>query len=191
MKILFKKHWPLLGLGALLLLVAFYLAKSAKDIVKTTAFLKDVVSGEGLKLKDIHYRQDDPDEKVKWFLDAEEVQFSEDRKIIRFYNFKLKVEPEGKDKFKLNGKRGNYFKDSGKIELWGNLKGFYGSDYKIFTEHMLVTEKSGLLHTEKPVKIFGPFFNVKGRGLFADLKNGKIKILSNVTTIINEETETR
>ena len=191
MKILFKKHWPLLGLGALLLLVAFYFARSAKDLIKTTAIIKDVVSVEGLKLKDIHYRQDDPDEKVKWLLDAEEVQFSEDRKIIRFYNFKLKVEPEGKERFRLNGKRGNYYKDAGKIELWGNLTGYYGTDYKIFTEYMLVTEKLGLLHTEKPVKIFGPFFNVKGKGLFADLKNEKVKILSNVTTIINEETEAR
>lgn len=191
MKILFKKHWPLLGLGVLLLVVAFYIAKSAKDLVKTTAFLKDVVSGEGLKLKDIHYRQDDPDEKVKWVLDAEEVQFSEDRKIIRFYDFRLKVEPEGKAAFRLSGKRGNYFRDSGKIELWGNLKGFYGSDYKIFTEYMLVKEKLGLLRTEKPVMILGPFFNVKGRGLFADLTNETIQILSNVTTIIHEEPETR
>ncbi|MBW1784031.1 MAG: LPS export ABC transporter periplasmic protein LptC [Deltaproteobacteria bacterium] len=190
MKILLKKHWPLFGLGVLLLLVGFYIAKSAKDLVKTTALLKDAASGQGLKLKDIHYRQDDPDEKMKWVLDAEEVQFSEDRKIIRFYDFKLKVEPEGKATFRLSGKRGNYFKDSGNIELWGDLKGFYGSEYKIFTEYMLVEEKLGFLRTEKPVKIWGPFFNVKGRGLFADLTNEKIKILSTVTTIIHEEAGT-
>ena len=174
----------------MLVVVAFYLAKSGKDLVKTTAFLKNIVSGEGLELKDVHYRQDDPDEKVKWVLDAEEVRFSEDMKTIRFYNFKFRNEPEGKPWFKLTGKRGNYFKDSGKIELWGNLEGFYGNKYKIFTDYVLINEKLGHLSTEKPVKIVGPFFDVKGKGLFADMTEEKIKILSDVTTIINKEPET-
>jgi LPS export ABC transporter protein LptC len=190
MKILLKRHWPLLGLGALLLIVAFYLAKSGKELVKTTALLKDMVSGEGLKLKDIHYRQDDPEDKLKWVLDAEEVQLSEDKKIVRFYDFDLKVEPEGRPGFKLSGKRGNYFKDSNKIELWGELKGFYGNNYEIFTEYLLVSDNLGRLSTEKPVKISGPFFTVKGRGLFVDLANETIKILSDVTTTLKEEPET-
>ena len=187
MKILFKRHWPLLGLGALLILVGFYLAKSGKELLKTTALLKNIVSGEGLELKDVHYRQDDPDEKVQWVLDAKEVQFSKDMKTIRFYEFKLKVEPEGKPWFKLSGKRGNYFKDSGKIELWGDLAGFYGDKYEIFTDYVLINEKIGTLKTEKPVKIIGPFFDVKGKGLFADMTEEKVKILSDVTTIIDEE----
>jgi len=187
MKILLKRHWPLLGLGALLVLVGFYLAKSGKELLKTTALLKNIVSGEGLELKDVHYRQDDPDEKVQWVLDAEEIQFSKDMKTIRFYDFKLKIEPEGETWFKLSGKRGNYFKDSGKIELWGNLEGLYGDKYKIFTDYALIEEKLGHLRTEKPVKIVGPFFNVKGKGLFADKTKETIKIFSDVTTIINEE----
>lgn len=187
MRALFKRHWPLLGLGALLLLVAFYLAKSGKELAKTTALLKGVVSGEGLALKDIHYRHDDPDEKIKWILDAEEVRFSEDKKTIRFYDFNLKVESEGRPRIKVSGKRGNYFQDSGRIELWGNLEGLYGKQYKILTDYMLVSEKLGLLSTEKPVEIFGPFFIVKGTGLFADLEKEQFKILSNVTTTINKD----
>ena len=191
MKILFKRHWPLLGLGALLILVGFYLAKSGKELLKTTALLKNIVSGEGLELKDVHYSQDDPDEKIQWVLDAQEVRFSKDMKTIRFFDFKLRIEPEGEPWFKLSGKRGNYFKYSGKIELWGNLEGFYGDKYKIFTDYVLINEKIGTLTTKKPVKIVGPFFNVKGKGLFADMAKKKIKILSDVTTIINEESVTR
>jgi LPS export ABC transporter protein LptC len=186
MKILLKRHWPLLGLGALLLIVGFYLAKSGKELFKTTALLKDMVSGEGLKLKDIHYRQDDPEDKVKWVLDAQEVQLSEDKKIVRFYDFDLKVEAEGRPALKVSGKRGDFYKDSNKIELWGDLKGFYGNDYGIFTEYLLVSNNLERLSTDKPVRILGPFFTVEGRGLFADLANDTIKILSDVTTTLKE-----
>jgi len=190
MKFLLKRHWPLLGLGALLLIVAFYLAKSGKELVKTTALLKDMVSGEGLKLEDIHYRQNDPEDKIKWVLDAEEVRLSEDKKVVRFYGFDLMVEPEARPGFKLSGERGNYFKDSNQIELWGELKGLYGNDYQIFTEYLLVSDNFGRLSTDRPVRISGPFFTVKGQGLVADLPNETIRILSDVTTTLKGNPET-
>lgn len=179
-----KRHWPLLALGTLILVVAFYLARSGKELVRTKALLKNMVSGEGLNLKDIHYRQDDPEDKVKWMLDAEEVQFSEDKKTIKFQNFELKVEPEGRPGLKLSGKRGNYSKDTDSIELWGDLRGFYGDNYQIFTEYLLVTDNLGKVSTQKPVEIIGPFFTVNGRGLFADLTDQRMKILSDVTTTL-------
>lgn len=184
MKILLRKHWPLLGLGALVLVVAFYLARSGKELIKTTAILKNMVSDEGLKLEDIHYRQDDPEDKVKWVLDAEEVQFSEDKNTVKFHHFNLKVDPEGRPGFRLSGKEGNYSKESGSIELWGDLKGFYGEDYEIVTDHLLLSDNLGRLSTERPVEIIGPFFTVKGRGLYADLTQQTMKILSDVTTTL-------
>ncbi len=190
MKIALKRHWPLLGVGALLLVVAFYFAKSGKELLKTTALLKDIVSGEGLQLKDIHYRQDDPEEKVKWVLDAEEVQFSEDKKIIRFFGFSLKVEPEGKPGFELSGRQGTFFKDTGKIDLEGDLKGAYGDKYRFFTEHLVVSHNLERLQTEERVKVTGPFFIVEGRGLTADLKDEAIRILSEVTTTLKEKPAT-
>jgi len=171
----------------LLILVAVFLARSGKDIVKTTALIKNIVSGEGLELKDVQYRQEDPDDKVKWVLDAREVRFSEDMKTIRFFDFKLKVEPEGKPAFELTGKRGTYFKDSGKIEIWGDLEGLYSNKYRVFTDYALIDEKAGYVRTEKPVRVTGPFFSVKGKGLFADMTREKIRILSEVTTRIDSE----
>ncbi len=189
MKNFVKRHWPLVGVGVLLLVVAFYFARAGSDFIKATAFLKDVISGEGVKLKDIHYRQDDPDEKIKWVLDAREVRFSEDRKTIQFFDFYLKVEAEGQPGFSLSGKKGVYLKDNGKVELWGDLEGLYGKEYQFFTEHVLISEKEGTVTTENPVEIIGRLFTVKGEGLFADLSEKKIKILSNVVTTLNPGAE--
>ena len=189
MKSFVKRHWPLVGVGILLLLVVFYFAKAGKDFVKTAALLKDVISGEGVNLKDIHYRQDDPDEKIKWVLDAKEVRFSEDKKTIRFFDFYLEVDAEGRPGFSLRGEKGTYFKDIGKIELRGKLDGSYGTEYRFLTEYVVINEKKGTVNNEDPVEIFGSFFTVKGRGIFVDLSENRIKILSNVVTTINQEAE--
>ncbi|MFO7985124.1 MAG: LPS export ABC transporter periplasmic protein LptC [Desulfatiglandaceae bacterium] len=181
-----KRHWPLLGLGLLLLMVGFYFVKSGSKLVRAPAMLKDVISGQGLTLKDIHYAQDDPDERMKWFLDAEEVSFSEDRTIIRFKAFTLRVEPEGEHWFKLVGNRGRYAKDSGEIELWGDLRGTSADGYRVMTEYVMINEQKKEMHSDKPVKIFGPFFQVNGRGFLADLGRKQIEILSNVTTVIQK-----
>jgi len=73
--------------------VAFYLLKSGKELIHEP-LVKAIISGRGVKLKDIQYVQDDPDKGLKWVLDAQEVRFSEDKKTILFNDFHLKVEPQ-------------------------------------------------------------------------------------------------
>ena len=186
MKSFLKRHWPLIGLCALLLLVGFYFFRQGRDLMKAPALLMNLMSGEGLQLKDVHYTQDDPDKKVKWVVDAREVRFSGDRKNVEFFDFKLKVEPENRPRFTLNGKKGNYSKDTGNIELFGSIDGVSSDGYRILTEYLLINEKEGHLSTDRPVKIFGPLFEVDGEGLFADMKEEKIKVLSHVTTNISQ-----
>ena len=189
MIILLKKYWPLIAIGALLIVVSFYLLKPSKEVVQGP--VEEVSSPkEGLNLKDIHYTQDDPEARIKWVLDAKEVNFSEDRNVIIFHDFRLEVAPEDKPWFKLNGQKGEYSRDSGDMKLWGNLEGSSQNGYRITTELIQINEKQGHMKTDKPVKIFGPFFSVKGRGLFIDLEKETVEILSNVTTIISEESLT-
>ncbi|MBL7212982.1 MAG: LPS export ABC transporter periplasmic protein LptC [Desulfobacteraceae bacterium] len=186
MKKFFKRQWPLLGLGALLAMVAFYLATSGGMFLKVP-LLKDLISGEGLMLRDIHYTHNDPDKKVKWVLDAKKVKFSGDKSRIFFHDFRLRVEQENRSWYRLKGKKGDYSRASGEINLWGDLEGTSNNGYRILTQHMLINEKKGTLRTEDRVKIFGPLFSIEGQGLFVDLDKEKLKIMSDVTTTVRKE----
>jgi len=175
-----------MGLGVILILVIFYALNSGERIMGEP-LLKQVMTGQGLDLKDIHYTQDDPDKGLKWILDASEVRCSGDRNLIVFRNFQLKLKPKNRPLITLTGKRGDYNRESGKITLWGDLKGISGDGYKILTEQMVIDEKSNCLSSEEAVTVYGPFFSVVGRGLFADLKKEQIRVLSDVTTVVQRE----
>lgn len=186
MKNFLKRQWPLLGLGLLLVTIALYLVRSGRELIQAP-LLKDVMSGEGIKLKDIQYAQNDPNKGLKWVLDASEVRFSEDKNTVFFNDFHLRLEPENRPFFELKGNRGDYSRDSGNINLWGDLDGVSGNGYRIVTEHLMINEKRRQVNTEKPVRISGPFFTVAGRGLFVDLEQERIKVLSDVTTVLDRE----
>jgi LPS export ABC transporter protein LptC len=185
MRSFLTKHWPLLGIAIVLGVVGIYIVAAQKHVIKQSS-LTEVVSGEGLKLNNIHYTQNNPDDGMKWILDADEVKFSMDRTFFSFRKFRLKLEPENRPRVELEGERGNYDKKSGEIHLHGDLKGYTDNGYRIITEHLLYNQKEGYLETAEPVKIFGPFFSVAGRGLYFDLPNEILKILSDTTTRITK-----
>ena len=187
MKRFFKKHWPLLALGILLTVVSVYLI-GAQDMLFHKPTLVDVVSKEGLKLQDIHYTQDNPEGDAKWTLDAEEVAFSKDRQFMSFNDFTLKLETKDRPSIELRGKRGEYNRNTGVINLSGDLKGHTNNGYRIITDHMSYKNKEGYLTSEAPVKIIGPFFTVEGLGFYFHIEKRSLRIKTRVTTSIDKGT---
>ena len=183
---LFKKHWPLLGIGLLLLVVALYMMGAQKVLMKE-AILPDIMGEEGLKLKNISYAQNDPNQGMSWTLDAKEVKISKDKTFISFKDFLLKLKPQDRPWVELKGKRGDYDTNTGEINLHGDLEAHTDNGYRIITDHVLYKEKEGYLKTEEPVKIFGPFFSVAGRGLYFNPEKETLRIYSNVTTRITKD----
>ncbi|UCF84174.1 MAG: LPS export ABC transporter periplasmic protein LptC [Desulfobacteraceae bacterium] len=186
MNLFLKKHWPLLGIGILLLVLSLYIIRSQKPTMKES-LPPDAVTQEGLKLENISYTQNDPDEGMKWILDAKEVRFSKDKTFFSFRNFRLKLQAENRPRVELEGKRGDYDKNSGEINLRGDLRGHTDNGYRIITDHILYKEKEGYFKTDEPVKIFGPFFSVAGRGLYFNPEKEILRIISDVTTRINRD----
>jgi len=124
---------------------------------------------------------------VKWTLDAKEVRFSKNNNFFSFMDFRLKLEPKNKPAIELEGKRGDYNKNSGEINLRGGLQGCTDNGYRIITEHILYNQKEGILKTEKPVKITGPFFSISGKGLSFNVENEILQIKSDVMTLVDKK----
>ena len=180
MKKFFRRQWPLLTALTIIFAVVSYLFWTRSDISQKILY-ESFDYREGDILKNVHYTQNNPDDKMKWVLDASEGHLSKDKKSISFRKFKLKLEPADKPKMDLEGNEGNYNMSSGEIILNGDVHGITDNGYKIATDQLRYLHKSGQLESEEPVKIIGPYFSLKGQGLNIDLKSETITIKSNVT----------
>lgn len=182
---LLKKHWPLLVILLLLGGVAFYLFGSRADFFRKRGplLLSDNFLEEGIKLENISYTQDNPGDRLRWTLDAREVTFSQDRQFMTFKDFRLKLETSEKPSLRLEGKKGEYDRNSGVITLREDLKGYTDNGYSFFTDLMVYNDQQGTIKTDKPVRIVGPFFSVTGRGLTLSLENEVLQVHDSITTI--------
>jgi LPS export ABC transporter protein LptC len=186
MKKFLRKHWPLVAMGFLLAAMTVYLYQARTEPVEQKAAQgKD--SEEGIRLKDIHYVQDDPAHKVKWALDASEATLSKDQQFATFVNFHLTLKPENKPVVTVQGKQGEFDKRTGLLVLQGDLTGETEDGYRFATEQAVYHHKEGYLETDRAIKISGSFFSIEGKGLFLDLNKEKLQILSNATTLIYGE----
>ena len=187
MKKLFKKHWPLIVIGALLLVVGIYLSGAREKQGIKQVVEADPEAEEGVKLKNIHYTQKDPDKNLTWLLDAKEVTFSENRQIMTFSNFRLRLEAKDRPTIELEGKRGDYNKETEVITLQGDLLGTMEDGYKIITDRAVYKGKEGYLTSDAPVTIHGPLFSIQGVGLYFNPEKETLKIGSDVITSIHDK----
>jgi LPS export ABC transporter protein LptC len=177
------KYLPVMAIISLFAVIGFFLIKAAYKGAEDMA-LTELVPEESLRLENIHYIQDNPDEGAKWILDADEIKFSKDMQHISFNNFRFKLEPENNFTIDLVGSSGDFDRTAGEINLRGNLEGHTENGYRISTDHILYKQKEGNLSADGPVEIDGPFFSVTGSGLQVNLEKETIRIISNTKTSI-------
>ena len=180
-----RKHWPLIGIALVAALVSLHLFRAPRQGREVPGGTGTTME-KGLKLEDIHYSQDDPDDRVKWFLDAKEAMLSDDKQVISFRHFKLRLEPENRPRVELEGESGAFHRSSGEIRLQGRLRGSTDDGYRIATESAVYSQKEGCLETHDRVKITGPFFALEGRGLRLNVETETLLIPSNVTAMIDK-----
>ena len=186
MTIILKKYWPLAGIGLLLVIVGFYLVQAQKGI-EENQLLAELASKEGVTLKNIHYTQKDPGKGLRWVLDASKANLSKDKRLLHFSRFRLKLESDKGPGLQLEGKNGEYDKSTGEMTFSGDLRGRTDNGYTIATNSAVYSQKQGNLKTDDQVEISGPFFSVKGEGLFLNIEKEILIIRSKATTLIDSK----
>jgi LPS export ABC transporter protein LptC len=182
----FKKHWPLVGIALLLLVAALYIFGTPKSDDEGGGF-SDMLLEKGVELtENITITQENPDKGVKWVLKAKKIGFSDNQTAYSGTDFLLKLEFKDGARIELKGEEGEYNRNSGEITLRGNVNGQTEDGYRFVTDHILYREEKGSIETDAPVKIYGPFFSVYGKGLDFNLEKGDLRILADVKTYINQ-----
>ena len=180
------KYLPVTGIVLLLLTIGFFLIKAdKKDIAEV--ILDEIIPEEGLSSKNIEVSQTDPDKGITWRLKADEFNYSKDGQKVQFLKFSMKIEPEEDLHIELEGNRGEYNKGNNEINLYGELKGITDAGYEIYTEHIKFKQNEECLRTDEKVKFVGPYFTITGKGLYVDLKNETLEVLSGVSSKIKKE----
>jgi LPS export ABC transporter protein LptC len=181
MKRIPKLVWPIGGIFLLLVIAGLFVYRASYlDVGMSTA--SSLRPGESVKICGINYTQDYDNGEGTWELKAREGSFIEKSETLTLTQVLLKLDPAGNTAFTIRGNEGNYCRRSGRITFRGDVMGKTSNGYRIETTLLIYSEKGGCVETDEPIRVFGPFFDVKGDGLYADLPKGTFTVKGNVCT---------
>jgi len=167
----------------LLMIAAFFLFKTPK-LVTVSSTTSNLIPGESLKVSDIKYSQDYKNGEGKWELKAKEAHFFDETQLVALKDVLLTFDSFKRNSFTIKGNEGEYFRKTGKIILKGDVTGSSTNGYQIETGLLIYRTKDESMETDEPIRVIGPFFRVRGDGLYVDLKREKFMVKSNVCTTI-------
>ena len=176
--------WPIAGICFLLLIAAFFVYKVPRVCIDGTT-ASNMRSGESLKMSEINYSQDYKNGEGKWELKAKEGYFLDNTQTLTLKDVSLKLGPASKAAFTIQGNEGNYHRERGEIIFRGEVMGRSADGYQIETSLLIYSEKDESVATDRPIKVTGPLFHVKGDSLFADLARKTFAVRGNVCTTLN------
>jgi len=177
------KYLPVAGILLLLCITGYFFVRTAYKGDKIPLF-SDLPPEAALTVKDFQAYPDNADEGTRYVLEADEGIYSQDRERISLNSFLLKLEPQNSPPMEIRGNKADWDTVSKVIILSGDLKGDGPKGYRIFTDKLTFEQDEGILKTDEPVKITGPFFIMTGKGLLCDPESETFKILSDVTTLM-------
>ena len=181
MKKIPAKIWPIGGIFFLLLVGAFFVFKVPQGDMESPV-PSGLKAGESLRLSEINYSQDYKNGEKKWELRAKEGCFRNKNQMLSLKDVSLRLDPAKTTSFTIKGNEGDYFRESGRIVLRGEVVGRSDDGYQIETSLLAFSEKEECVETDSAIRVTGPFFHVKGDGLVIDLRRKTFTVKGNVCT---------
>ncbi len=181
MKRIPKLVWPIGCIFLLLVIAAFFVYRALPVNVGTSRASK-LRPGESIRVSEINYSQDYENGEGKWELKAREGYFIDKSETLTLRDVLLKLDPAGNTAFTIRGNEGDYCRRSGRIIFRGDVMGRSSDGYRIETSLLIYSEKGGCVETDEPILLIGPFFDVRGDGLYGDLSKRRFTVTGNVCT---------
>lgn len=168
------KYLPIAGILLLLCIIGYFLVKAGYKGVDNS-ILNEVLQESGLTGKGFEYNQDN------FVIYAKKGTYSQDKQRISLNDLVLKIKPLNSPyTMELKGDRADYDTKEKVMKLSGNLQGSSDNGYRLFTEYLVYDQKEGILKTDEPVKITGPF-SMTGKGIILNLEKETFDISDVVT----------
>jgi LPS export ABC transporter protein LptC len=142
-------------------------------------------TGTDVAGKNIHFTQEDPAKGIRWTLNAESGQVSEDQQVYVLKEIRMKLESKDRPTITLTGQEGTWDGNTEVLNLQGHILVESEDQYRLQTEQLTYDMKGEQLATDQPIRFEGPFFTVEGSGLLIDVKKKTFKIQKHFKTVIN------
>jgi len=178
--------WPVAGILLLLVIAAFFLFK-VPHLVMVSSTASNLTPGESQKISGVKFSQDYKNGEGRWKLKAKEGHIFDKSQIVALKDVFLELDTVKSESFTIKGNEGDYFRESGKIVLKGDVIGRSTNGYQIETSLLIYRQKDESVETDEPIRVVGPFFKVKGDGLYVDLKGKRFLVKKNVCTTVTGE----
>jgi LPS export ABC transporter protein LptC len=171
--------WPIVGI-VFLLLITFVFLFNVPRLAMISQENTSLMPGTSLKVSDIEYSQDYSQGGGKWELKAKEASLFNKSQSVSLKDVSLKLDHSKNTSYTIKGNECDYLREQEEIILKGDVIGSSGKGYKIETDLLIYKPEKESMETDKPVMITGPFFKIKGDGLYVDFKKEKFMIKNNV-----------
>lgn len=171
--------WPIVGI-VFLLLITFAFLFNVPRLAMVSHEDTPLMPGTSLKVSDIEYSQDYRQGEGKWELKAKEASLFNKSQAVSLKDVSLKLDHSKYASYTIKGNECDYLREQDEIILKGDVVGSSDKGYKIETELLIYKPEKESVETDKPVMIVGPFFNIKGDGLYVDFKKERFMVKNNV-----------
>ncbi|HOP40814.1 MAG TPA: LPS export ABC transporter periplasmic protein LptC [Geobacteraceae bacterium] len=164
---------------AVVIAVKYHRLKAPTDI------LSDLPKNIDLSLQKVHYTST-KEGTMQWDLHASKVDYYNKSGVIRFSKPEMVLFGKGNaGTYALKGDTADYHKDSGDVQLVGNVSANNKSGMTFFTDHLEYSAARALIATDDRVRLEDAFLSVEGTGMELNLNTRKVRVLRNVTAVVN------
>ena len=121
---------------------------------------------------------------TRWMLRATGAQYFDDRQETVLSQVSAEFYLKDGGTIELKGDEGILHNDSNNMEVSGNVRVRYDSNYTLVTERLLYDREKELIHTAAEVFLKGQGITLKGEGMRLEIARRTMCILKNIETTL-------